>query len=98
MFRLAVEPGRLRFVPHAPMLEENNARQGFVDHAQLSEHLPKYLKDRITFLYLSEWRLGEMKELEWRDVDLAGRVLRVRSEISTTTTAARPAVPAKNSI
>jgi putative transposase len=70
------------------LLEENNARQGFVDHAQLREHLPKYLKDRIAFLYLSEWRLGEMKELEWRDVDLAGRVVRLRSEISTNTTAA----------
>lgn len=53
--------------------------QGLVD--QLSEHLPKYLKDRIAFQYLSGWRLGEMKGLEWRDVDLAGRVVRLRSEI-----------------
>jgi integrase len=83
MFRLAFESGRLRFVPHVPMLEENNARQGFVDHAQLREHLPNYLEDRTAFLYLSGWRLGEMKELEWRDVDLAGRVVRLRSEIST---------------
>src|ERR1700722_3072121 len=48
MFRLAVESGRIRFAPHIPMLEENNARQGFVDHGVflvLRSHLPNYLKD-----------------------------------------------------
>jgi len=85
MFKLAVESGRLRFAPHVPMLEENNARQGFVDHGvfvALREHLPAYLKNPITFLYLSGWRLGEMKELEWRDVDIVGKVVRLRPEIS----------------
>jgi integrase len=28
------------------------------------------------------WRLSEMKALEWRDVDLSGRVVRLRPEIS----------------
>jgi len=63
MFKLAVESGRLRFSPHVPMLEENNARQGFVDHSvflTMREHLPAYLKDPVTFLYLSGWRLGEV--------------------------------------
>jgi len=67
------------------MLEENNARQGFVDHSvflTVREHLPAYLKDPITFFYLSGWRLGEMRELEWRDVDLAGKAVRLRPEIS----------------
>jgi len=41
-----------------------------------------YLKDPITFLYLSGWRLGEMKTLEWRDVDIAGQVVRLRPAIS----------------
>jgi integrase len=85
MFKLAVESGKLRFAPHIPMLAENNARQGFVDHGvflALREHLPAYLKDPITFLYLSGWRLGEMKALEWRDADLAGKVVRLRPEIS----------------
>ncbi len=80
MFKLAVESGRWRFGPHIPMLEENNARQGFVDHGvflALRDRLPDYLKDPITFLYLSGWRLGEMKALEWRDVDLAGKVVRL---------------------
>lgn len=85
MFKLAVESGKLRFAPHIPMLAENNARQGFVDHGvflALREHLPAYLKDPITFLYLSGWRLGEMKALEWRDVDLIGKIVRLRPEIS----------------
>jgi integrase len=85
MFRLAVESGKLRFTPHIPMLGENNARQGFVDHGvflALREHLPTYLKGPITFLYLSGWRLGEMKALEWRDVELTGNVVRLRPEVS----------------
>jgi hypothetical protein len=56
MFKLAVESGKLWFAPHIPMLAENNARQGFVDHGvflALREHLLAYLKDGITFLYLS---------------------------------------------
>jgi integrase len=67
------------------MLEENNARQGFVDHGvflALRDRLPEYLKDPITFLYVSGWRLGEMRALEWRDVDLAGKIVRLRPAIS----------------
>jgi integrase len=85
MFSLAVQDGRLSTTPYIPTLEEDNARQGFVDHGAftaLRENLPEYLRDPITFLYLSGWRLGEMKALEWRDVDLAGKIVRLRPEIS----------------
>ncbi len=85
MFKFALESGRLRFAPHIQLLEENNARQGFVDHyvfLALRNRLPEYLKDPVTFLYLSGWRLGEMRALEWRDVDLAGKVVRLRPAIS----------------
>jgi integrase len=44
--------------------------------------LPDYLKDPVTFLYLSGWRVSEMRLLEWRDVDLTGNVVRLRPEIS----------------
>jgi integrase len=47
-----------------------------------SARMPEHLKDPITFLYLSGWRVSEMRALEWRDVDLAGRVVRLRPEIS----------------
>lgn len=85
MFSLAVEDGRLSHSPYIPTLEEDNARQGFVDHGEfvsLRANLAEYLRDPIAFLYLSGWRLGEMKTLEWRDVDLAGRVVHLRPEIS----------------
>jgi integrase len=36
----------------------------------------------VEFLYLSGWRKGEGAKLEWRDVDLAGRLVRFRIENS----------------
>jgi integrase len=85
MFSLAVQAGKLSSKPYIPTLEENNARQGFLDHGSflvLRENLTDRLKDPVTFLYHSGWRVGEMRALEWRDVDLAGKVIRLRPEIS----------------
>jgi integrase len=85
MFSLAVQAGRLATRPYIPMLEEHNARQGFVDHASflaLQDALPDHLKDPVAFLYFAGWRVSEMRGLEWRDVDLAGRVVRLRPELS----------------
>ncbi len=85
MFTLAVQAGRLSTRPHIPMLDEENARQGFVDHESflaLRDALPDYLQDPVAFLYYAGWRVSEMRGLEWRDVDLAGRVIRLRPELS----------------
>jgi integrase len=85
MFSLMVQASKLSSKPHIPLLEENNARQGFLDHGSflaLQGAIPGHLRDPITFLYLSGWRVSEMRQLEWRDVDLRGKVLRLRPEIS----------------
>jgi integrase len=85
MFSLALQANKLSRKPHIPTLEENNARQGFLDHGSffaLRENLPDHLKDPVTFLYLSGWRVSEMRALEWRDVDINGSVVRLRPEIS----------------
>ncbi len=85
MYSLAVQAGKLSSRPYIPSLEENNARQGFLDHGSflaLRDGLPEHLKDPVTFLYFSGWRVSEMRALEWRDVDLAGRIVRLRPEIS----------------
>lgn len=84
-FTLATRAGRLRSAPYIPLLEENNSRRGFVDHGSflaLREGLPVHLKDPVSFLYLSGWRVSEMRTLEWRDVDLADHQVRLRPEES----------------
>ncbi|MBE3603733.1 site-specific integrase [bacterium] len=84
-FTLATRAGKLGSAPYIPLLEENNSRRGFLDHGSflaLREGLPAYLKDPVTFLYLSGWRVSEMRTLEWRDVDLPGRELCLRPEVS----------------
>ena len=85
MFSLTVQASRLSTRPHIPLLEEHNARQGSVDHESflaLQDALPDYLKDPVAFLYYAGWRVSGMRGLEWRDVDLAGRVVRLRPELS----------------
>jgi len=85
MMKLAVQAGSLDATPHIPMLEENNARQEFVNHAEfgsLMDALPESLRDPIRFLYLSGWRKGEMRSLEWRDVDLQNAAIRLRPDNS----------------
>ncbi len=84
-FTLATRAGKLGSAPYIPLLEENNSRRGFLDHGgflALRDGLPAHLKDPVTFLYLSGWRVSEMRTLEWRDVDLSGRELCLRPEVS----------------
>src|SRR5579885_1176653 len=84
-FTLATRAGKLNSAPYIRLLEENNSRCGFLDHGSflaLRDGLPAHLKDPVTFLYLSGWRVSEMRTLEWRDVDLSGRELCLRPEVS----------------
>jgi len=70
-FTLMMRAGRLSSRPHIAQLREDNARQGFVDPAdfdRLRRALPAYLQDPIHFLYLSAWRVGEMRSLQWGQV------------------------------
>src|ERR1700733_2636040 len=75
-FKIAVDAERLSRAPHIEMLEEHNARSGFLEHADfiaLRKELPEHLRDPITFLYLSGWRVSEMTKLEWADVRSASQ-------------------------
>ncbi len=84
-FTLATRAGKLNSAPYIRLLEENNSRRGFLDHGSflaLRDGLPAHLQDPVTFLYLSGWRVSEMRTLEWRDVDLAGHEVRLRPEES----------------
>jgi integrase len=82
-FHLAHRVGRVAAIPFITMLAEDNARQGFAEAADfdaIHALLPEHLRDPLRFLYLSGWRTGEMKSLEWRDV--YADAIRLRSENS----------------
>jgi len=85
MLSLAVEAGKLSRKPRFKMLDGERVRQGFLEHGDfliLLGNLPDYLKPVVEFLYLSGWRKGEALKLEWKDIDLQGRVVRLRIENS----------------
>ena len=87
MLTLAVEAGKLSRRLRFKLLEGEKIREGFIDHGQflvLHDKLPDELKPLVEFLYLSGWRKGAGKKLEWRDVDLAGKVVRLRIANSKT--------------
>ena len=89
MLTLAIQAGRLSRRPHIPRLQESLPRQGFLEHADyaaIRSHLPLPYQDVLTFGYYSGWRRGEILTLEWRDVDRAGRVIRLRPEACKTRT------------
>jgi integrase len=86
MFSLALRARQITTAPYIQLLDESGAvRQGFLepeDFRRLQAAMPEYLQDPVGFLYLSAWRKGEMQSLEWRDVDLEGRAIRLRPENS----------------
>ena len=70
-FHLAQIAERVARAPHVALLEESNTRTRFIEQAQfdkLHDALPDDLKDPVLFLWLTAWRVGEMRTLEWRDV------------------------------
>jgi integrase len=80
-FRLAVRGGELAQMPHVPMLTLNNARQGFLERAELEailKHLPEYLHAPLTFAFVTGWRLkSEVLPLTVERVDLQTGVVRL---------------------
>jgi integrase len=69
-------------VPHIPMLKENNVRKGFFEHDQflaLREHLSEHLKGFVTFAYKTGWRVSEISELTWQQLDREQGIVRIEA-------------------
>jgi integrase len=65
-------PPKVDRVPHIPMLKESNVRKGFFEHHEflaLRDALPGYLKGVVTFGYKTGWRISEVLNLQWSQVD-----------------------------
>ncbi len=75
-------PPKVDRVPYIPMLKENNVRKGFFEHAEfvaLRAELPDYLKGFVTFAYKTGWRLSEITDLTWNQVDLYNGIVRLET-------------------
>jgi integrase len=54
------------------MLKENNIRKGFFEHDDflaLRSALPSYLKGFVTLAYKTGWRVSEIEDLTWNQVN-----------------------------
>lgn len=78
MFNLAVQAGKLSHKPYIPMLDEDNARQGFFEDEQFRavlKHLPSELRPVISFAFITGWRIiSEVLPLTWAQVRLDERL------------------------
>jgi integrase len=63
------------------MLREHNVREGFFERDEahcLAAELEPWLQPVFWFAYYTGWRRGEITSLQWPDIDLEGRVVRLR--------------------
>ena len=80
MFTLAARAGKVSHRPYFPSIEVRNTRSGFFEDADLRavlEQLPRDLRVLIEFLHSTGWRIGEAKELTWRQVDFKAGTVRL---------------------
>lgn len=90
MLSLAFNAGKLPRLARIEMLEENNVRETFLEHSRfmtLLGNLPEHVKDLVEFEYLSGWRQGAVKRLQWSDIDRENRTATLRSTNSKNKTA-----------
>jgi integrase len=87
MLRIAHEDGRIQIVPKIRMLKEPPARKGFLELEKFDELvklLPSHLRPLITFLYYCGVRIGEALQIEWSQVDLDARLIRLEDDQTKT--------------
>jgi integrase len=73
-------PPKVARVPHVPLLEENNVRKGFFEHAEflaLRTALPVEIRPVLTFAYYTGCRRGDILSLLWNQVDLKEGIVRL---------------------
>jgi integrase len=64
--------------PSIDLLAENNVRQGFIEPADLEKvvsALPYHLREFTRFAYITGWRVGEIRGLEWSKVNRESKTI-----------------------
>jgi integrase len=83
MLNLAYEDRKIQHVPQIRMVKEPGARKGFLEKARFNELLallPTHLRPLILFLYWCGVRKNEALSIEWPQVDLDARLIRLEDE------------------
>jgi integrase len=97
MFYLAKEDGKLRDLPHFPMVEEAAPRKGFFEREQyeaLFAALPDYLRLPFAIGYFSGMREGEILGLKWDQVKfLDGQIDLLAGETKSDEARSVPIIP-----
>lgn len=77
---LARQSGKLEHLPYIPRLKGTAPRSGFLSASQLEilcRHLPDYLRPFVRFGFYTGWRLGEIRQLQWRHIDFEAGEIRL---------------------
>jgi integrase len=72
MLRLGQRAGKVARVPHIEILQENNAREGFVEPHEVKAVLGELTREHqgwVEFAYITGWRKREVLSLRWQDID-----------------------------
>jgi len=87
MLKLAKRSKKIHDVPYIEFLKEPSARKGFLTVEQFDELiglLPTHLRPLVTLLYFCGTRIGEALQIEWSQVDLDARTIRLEGEQTKT--------------
>jgi integrase len=90
MLAIAREDGKIQSVPVIRLSKEPSARKGFVTQGQfdaLLAALPTHLRPLIQFLYWCGCRLGEARAIQWEQVNLQERLIRLEADQTKNATA-----------
>jgi integrase len=83
MLTIARRERKLSAVPFIEFQKEPPARKGFLERSdfdRLIKLLPTHLRPLVTFLYWCGCRIGETLQIEWSQVDLDARQIRLEPE------------------
>jgi len=83
MLKLAKREKKIHDVPFIEFQREPSARKGFLERDKFEELvglLPTHLRPLITLLYYDGVRIGEALQIEWSQVNLTNRTIRLEEE------------------
>jgi integrase len=87
MLKLGKRAKKVHDVPFIEFLKEPPARKGFLTVEKFDELfglLPTHLRPLVTLLYYCGTRIGEALQIEWSQVDLDARTIRLEEEQTKT--------------